>query len=147
VLDVLTAEQTLFSSRVSLVQRSTTRRSPNSPSPDIGRLTALDLNLPVQPYDFDKHYKAVRNKWIGFGPSGIGRPAGLARSGNCVTFAVVLAESNYGDLMSDAKGQQHEPSMEEILASIRRIIAEDGDTTARRRRRRPMRLLRPKRRR
>ncbi len=30
--------------------------------------------------------------------------------------------------MSDAKGQQHEPSMEEILASIRRIIAEDGDT-------------------
>ncbi len=30
--------------------------------------------------------------------------------------------------MSDAKGQ-HEPSMEEILASIRRIIAEDGDTT------------------
>jgi cell pole-organizing protein PopZ len=34
------------------------------------------------------------------------------------------------DVMSDAKGQQHEPSMEEILASIRRIIAEDGDTTA-----------------
>jgi cell pole-organizing protein PopZ len=29
--------------------------------------------------------------------------------------------------MSEAKGQQ-EPSMEEILASIRRIIAEDGDT-------------------
>lgn len=28
--------------------------------------------------------------------------------------------------MSDAKGQ-HEPSMEEILASIRRIIAEDGE--------------------
>jgi uncharacterized protein len=28
--------------------------------------------------------------------------------------------------MSDPKGQ-HEPSMEEILASIRRIIAEDGD--------------------
>jgi cell pole-organizing protein PopZ len=33
-------------------------------------------------------------------------------------------------MMSDAKGQQHEPSMEEILASIRRIIAEDGDTAA-----------------
>src|SRR5947208_12426075 len=32
--------------------------------------------------------------------------------------------------MSDAKGQQHEPSMEEILASIRRIIAEDGETAA-----------------
>ncbi|HYM02293.1 MAG TPA: DUF2497 domain-containing protein [Stellaceae bacterium] len=32
--------------------------------------------------------------------------------------------------MSEAKGQQHEPSMEEILASIRRIIAEDGDGAA-----------------
>lgn len=31
--------------------------------------------------------------------------------------------------MSDTKGQ-HEPSMEEILASIRRIIAEDGDSAA-----------------
>jgi uncharacterized protein len=31
--------------------------------------------------------------------------------------------------MSDAKGQ-HEPSMEEILASIRRIIAEDGEAPA-----------------
>jgi cell pole-organizing protein PopZ len=31
--------------------------------------------------------------------------------------------------MSDAKGQ-NEPSMEEILASIRRIIAEDGDAPA-----------------
>jgi cell pole-organizing protein PopZ len=31
--------------------------------------------------------------------------------------------------MSDPKGQQ-EPSMEEILASIRRIIAEDGDAPA-----------------
>jgi cell pole-organizing protein PopZ len=32
--------------------------------------------------------------------------------------------------MSEAKGQQHEPSMEEILASIRRIIAEDGEAGA-----------------
>src|SRR5215469_10334533 len=33
--------------------------------------------------------------------------------------------------MSDAAGQQqHEPSMEEILASIRRIIAEDGEPAA-----------------
>jgi cell pole-organizing protein PopZ len=31
--------------------------------------------------------------------------------------------------MSESKGQ-HEPSMEEILASIRRIIAEDGDQPA-----------------
>jgi cell pole-organizing protein PopZ len=33
------------------------------------------------------------------------------------------------DSMSEAKGQ-HEPSMEEILASIRRIIAEDGEAGA-----------------
>ncbi len=50
VLDVLTAEQTLFTSRVGLVQ-------------------AQHLNLPVQIYDFDKYYRAVRNKWIGFGSS------------------------------------------------------------------------------
>jgi uncharacterized protein len=30
--------------------------------------------------------------------------------------------------MSDTNKDQHEPSMEEILASIRRIISEDGDT-------------------
>jgi outer membrane protein len=70
VLDVLTAEQTLFSSRVSLVQAQHNEAVAEfSVAADIGRLTALDLNLPVQPYDFDKHYKAVRNKWIGFGPS------------------------------------------------------------------------------
>jgi outer membrane protein len=70
VLDVLTAEQTLFSSRVSLVQAQHNEAVAEfSVSADIGRLTALDLNLPVQPYDFDKHYKAVRNKWIGFSPS------------------------------------------------------------------------------
>ncbi len=68
VLDVLTAEQTLFSSRVSLVQAQHNEAVAEfSVAADIGRLTALDLNLPVQPYDFDKHYKAVRNKWIGFG--------------------------------------------------------------------------------
>jgi outer membrane protein len=70
VLDVLTAEQTLFSSRVSLVQAQHNEAVAEfSVAADIGRLTALDLNLPVQPYDFDKHYKAVRNKWIGFGPA------------------------------------------------------------------------------
>jgi outer membrane protein len=70
VLDVLTAEQTLFSSRVSLVQAQHNEAVAEfSVASDIGRLTALDLNLPVQPYDFDKHYKAVRNKWIGFSPA------------------------------------------------------------------------------
>ncbi len=70
VLDVLTAEQTLFSSRVGLVQAQHNELVAEfSVTSDIGRLTALDLNLPVQAYDFDTHYRAVRNKWIGFGPS------------------------------------------------------------------------------
>jgi outer membrane protein len=70
VLDVLTAEQTLFTSRVGLVQAEHNEAVAEfSVASDVGRLTALDLNLPVQPYDFDKHYKAVRNKWIGFGPA------------------------------------------------------------------------------
>ena len=70
VLDVLTAEQTLFSSRVGLVQAQHNELVAEfSVTSDIGRLTAIDLNLPVQAYDFDKHYRDVRNKWIGFGPS------------------------------------------------------------------------------
>ncbi len=70
VLDVLTAEQTLFTSRVGLVQAQHNEAVAEfSVAADIGRLTALDLNLPVKIYDFDKHYRAVRNKWIGFGSS------------------------------------------------------------------------------
>ncbi len=70
VLDVLTAEQTLFTSRVGLVQAQHNEvLAEFSVASDIGRLTALDLNLPVQIYDFDKYYRAVRNKWIGFGSS------------------------------------------------------------------------------
>lgn len=70
VLDVLTAEQTLFTSRVGLVQAQHNEALAEfSVAADVGRLTALDLNLPVQPYDFNKHYRSVRNKWIGFGAS------------------------------------------------------------------------------
>jgi len=70
VLDVLNAEQVLFSSRVGLVQAQHNELVAEfSVTSDIGRLTALDLNLPVQAYDFDKHYRDVRNKWIGFGTS------------------------------------------------------------------------------
>jgi hypothetical protein len=35
---------------------------------DLGRLTAADLKLPVKLYDPDKHYRAVRGKWIGLDP-------------------------------------------------------------------------------
>jgi len=67
VLDVLNAEQTLFTSRVQLVQAQHDETvSEFAVSADVGNMTAMDLRLPVQLYDFDKHYRAVRDKWIGF---------------------------------------------------------------------------------
>lgn len=67
VLDVLNAEQTLFSSRVQLVQAQHDETVAEfAVSADVGNLTAMDLKLPVQLYDFDKHYRAVRDKWFGF---------------------------------------------------------------------------------
>ena len=35
----------------------------------VGRLTAVDLQLPVDLYDVERYYKAVRGKWFGFGPN------------------------------------------------------------------------------
>jgi len=68
-LDVLDAEQELLDSRVSLV---TARRNEvvagYSLLAAIGRLTVQDLRLPVKAYDPTKHYDAVRDKWIGYGP-------------------------------------------------------------------------------
>jgi outer membrane protein len=70
VLDVLVAEQTLFSSRVQLVQAQHDEFVAEfAVTQDIGRLNALDLKLPVKAYDFDKHYRDVRGKWIGLSPS------------------------------------------------------------------------------
>jgi outer membrane protein len=33
----------------------------------IGRLIAPELRLPVQLYDMERHYRAVKDKWLGFG--------------------------------------------------------------------------------
>lgn len=69
VLDVLNAEQAVFSSRVQLIQAQHDEFVAEfSVTQDIGRLNALDLKLPVQGYDFDKHYRDVRGKWIGLTP-------------------------------------------------------------------------------
>ena len=32
----------------------------------VGRLIAPELNLPVSLYDMGRHYREVKNKWIGF---------------------------------------------------------------------------------
>lgn len=68
VIDVLNAEQELFTDQVNLVQaQHDLTVAEFNLAQQIGRLTALDLALPVKPYDVDVHYKAVRDKWIGFG--------------------------------------------------------------------------------
>jgi len=68
LLDVLITEQQLFGDEVSLV---TTEHdlsvSEFNLSEQIGRLTAVDLNLGVKLYDVDAHYREVRDKWAGFG--------------------------------------------------------------------------------
>ena len=68
VLDVLNAEQELFTDRVQLVTaQHDLALAEFSLSSQIGRLTAADLKLPVTLYDADKHYRSVRDKWLGFG--------------------------------------------------------------------------------
>ncbi len=70
VLDILDAEQELFTDRVNLVRAQHDEVVTEFDlGQQIGRLTAVDLKLPVEIYNFDTHYKAVRDKWIGFSPS------------------------------------------------------------------------------
>ena len=66
ILDVLDAEQELLDARVGLVQA---QRDALVDSYDVlsavGRLTAEDLKLPVEIYDFSRNLDAVRNKLFG----------------------------------------------------------------------------------
>jgi outer membrane protein len=67
VLDVLNAEQELFTARVNLVRAQHDEIVAEFDlAQQIGRLTAIDLKLPVEFYDVNKNYNAVRNKWAGF---------------------------------------------------------------------------------
>ena len=66
VIDVLDAERALLNARIRLVQASydvhvTSYRLLAA----MGRLTAQELRLPVAFYDYDRHYRDVRNRWIG----------------------------------------------------------------------------------
>lgn len=66
VLDVLNADQELFSGRVNLAQSEHDLLfNEYRVLEDLGQLTAADLKLPVKLYDVDQHYRAVRGKWIG----------------------------------------------------------------------------------
>jgi len=68
VLDVLNAEQELFTDQVQLVTaQHDLAVAEFTLAEQIGRLTAVDLRLPVKLYDVDRHYRSVRDKWAGFG--------------------------------------------------------------------------------
>ena len=65
-LDVLDAEQELFTARVNLVgaERDAVVSSYWVKS-TVGELTAEALGLSVERYDADAHYRAVSRKWFG----------------------------------------------------------------------------------
>ena len=68
-LDVLDAEQEVFAARVNLV--SAEREAVVSSywvKATIGELTAQALELSVERYDTDAHYRSVREKWFGLSP-------------------------------------------------------------------------------
>jgi len=68
VLDVLISQQQLFTTQSQLVgaQHDAALAEFNLAAAE-GRLIAPELRLPVQLYDMEKHYKQVKDKWIGFG--------------------------------------------------------------------------------
>lgn len=66
VLDVLDAEQELLDARVSLVRASRDEIvAAYELLSAVGRLTARDLNLPVEYYDIDLDYDRTRDLWYG----------------------------------------------------------------------------------
>jgi TolC family type I secretion outer membrane protein len=68
VLDVLDAEGEQFAAEVALARA---RRDEIVASYRLraatGRLDAVSLGLPVEPYDAEAHYRVVRDKWTGLG--------------------------------------------------------------------------------
>jgi outer membrane protein len=74
-LDVLNAQQTLLNSQVTLVQNlANLVLDSYSLAAALGRLTAHDLNLPVNYYDETAYYRAVRNKLWGTGDEATNQP-------------------------------------------------------------------------
>jgi outer membrane protein len=68
VLDVLIQEQMLFTTQSQLVtSQHDAALAEFNLAAATGRLIAPDLRLPVKLYDMDRHYKEVKDKWLGFG--------------------------------------------------------------------------------
>ncbi|MBW8269455.1 TolC family outer membrane protein [Caldovatus aquaticus] len=76
-LDVLNAEQELLNARVALVRAlADVVNASHALAAAVGRHTARDLALPVQLYDMEAYYRAVRDRWFGTGdPSGAAETA------------------------------------------------------------------------
>ncbi len=71
-LDVLDAEQELLDSRVALVIAERDEYVAGfTLISAIGRLTAIQLDLPVELYDPQVHYQQVRDKWFGIAAPGL----------------------------------------------------------------------------
>ncbi len=71
VLDVLDQQQEVLTSEVSLViARRDSIVAAYQTLAAVGTLTAADLQLPVERYDPEKHYREVRDKWWGLNASG-----------------------------------------------------------------------------
>ena len=68
VLDVLLAEQQLFTTQSQLVgAQHDAALQEFVLTAATGRLIAPELKLPVKLYDMETHYKLVKDKWFGFG--------------------------------------------------------------------------------
>src|SRR5215207_4067317 len=67
VLDVLIAEQRLFTTQSRLVtaQHDAALAEYNLTAA-LGRLIAPEMKLPIKLYDMESHYKLVKDKWFGF---------------------------------------------------------------------------------
>src|SRR5206468_8034290 len=67
VLDVLIQNQTLLQTQSQLITAEhDAALAEFNVAAATGRLIAPELKLPVKLYDMERHYKQVRNKWIGF---------------------------------------------------------------------------------
>jgi outer membrane protein len=73
--DVLNQQQQLLNSEVTLVQNlSSLVTASYTVAAAIGRLTAVDLNLPVPLYDETAYYNDVRDRWTGTGDYATDQP-------------------------------------------------------------------------
>lgn len=67
VLDVLVANQQLFTTQSQLVTAEhDAALAEFNLAAAVGRLVAPKLKLPVPLYDMGRHYREVKDKWIGF---------------------------------------------------------------------------------